>query len=320
MNRDFIRRSLLVVSPLDRPAVESAWTHDSDAVVVDLAALAPEARPEARPLVRDDAPVLGRGGAHVLVRAAADSLHADVDAAVWHGVAGVLVSYPEGVAAVREAQEAIAEAERRHGVEPGTMEIGVILGTPKGLLHIRDILTASPRVTMAALDERRLARAMDLHVQPDWDPFKYYVRGRFITETASLDRALYGPYGVHRIGIGFPLSCLAGAEASDGEVHGAAKWARDLGMNGALCPHPSWVATCNRAFTPTDGEIENHRRLHEAYVAGVAQGRGAVPLGGGRFVERPQDELAKAMIAFRHRCDERDAEKAAAVARARRSI
>lgn len=317
LKRDFIRRSALVLSPLDRKAVEAAWTRNADAILVDMAGLPAEARREARPLLRDDALKLARGGAHALVRTAADSLHADIEAAVWHGVSGVLVSYPEDAAAVREAQDAVAEAERRHGVEPGTVELGVILGTPKGIWNIRAILTASLRTTMAVLDERHLAAGMGLCVQPDWDPFKFYVRGRFITETASLDRASYGPFGVHRFGMGFPLSCIPHAEASKEEVHKAAKWARDLGMNGALCPFPSWVEACNRAFTPTDVEIENHRRLHEAYVAGVAKGRGAVPLGGGRFVERPQDELAKAMIAFRQRCDARDAEKTAALAQAR---
>ena len=45
-------------------------------------------------------------------------------------------------------------------------------------------------------------------------------------------------------------------------------------------------------------------------------GRGAMAFEGGKFVERPVDELAKKIIALRQQCDQRDAEKAAARAAA----
>ena len=45
-------------------------------------------------------------------------------------------------------------------------------------------------------------------------------------------------------------------------------------------------------------------------------GRGAMAFEGGKFVERPVDELAKKMLALREQCDQRDAEKAAARAAA----
>ena len=45
---EFIRRSYLVVSPLDQPAVEQAWTHNADAIVLDLHSLPAEQKCRAR--------------------------------------------------------------------------------------------------------------------------------------------------------------------------------------------------------------------------------------------------------------------------------
>ena len=314
MPRHLIRRSLLLVSPLDRSAVEQAWTNNADAIVLDLASVSPHERADARETVRGSVPMLRRGGADILVRVAPESAPADIEASVRPGVNGVILTYPETPESVRAAHEAVDAAEAAHGVEEGSTEIGLILGTAKAVWDIREVMTASLRVSMVGLDERHLALTMGLVVAPDLDPFKYCVRGRFVAEAASADRVLFGPYGIHRLGVGFPLSCLYGPDSPEDEVFRSARWGRDIGMNGALCPYPAWVEQCNRAFVPTDEEIANHRQLIEAYTVGVAAGRGAVPLGGGRFVERPQVELAKAIISFRERCDRRDAEKAAAAA------
>lgn len=312
----FIRRSLLVVSPKDRAAVDDAWASNADAIVLDLSALSVKERVDIRPLVQDDILRLGRAGAEVLVRMGLATAQADIAAAVWPGLTGIILSYPETVGEVKEAVSVLDAVELENGVEAGTVEIGVVLGTPKAIRDIRPIITASLRVSMVGLDEAHLASAMGLVVRPDLDPFKHFARGRFVTEAASTDRETFGQYGIHRLGLGFPLSCLPLEDAVEDEVYRAAKWAKDLGMNGAICPYPSWVDIFNRAFTPTDEEINEHRRLMEAYAAGVAEGRGAVPLGGGRFVERPQVELAKAVIALREQCDRRDADKAAARAAA----
>jgi len=133
-----------------------------------------------------------------------------------------------------------------------------------------------------------------------------------VYEAAGIDETLHGHHGIYRLGISYPLCIFARADATAEEVEKAAGDAKDSAFNGAICPHPSWVESCNKGFTPADERIEHHRKVKETYAAGVAIGRGAVPFGDGRFVERPFDELANKIIALREMCDSRDADKTAA--------
>jgi NAD(P)-dependent dehydrogenase (short-subunit alcohol dehydrogenase family) len=131
-------------------------------------------------------------------------------------------------------------------------------------------------------------------------------------EAAGIPAELHGHQGVYRLGLGYPLSSFPTLEATADEVRRAAKGGKELGFNGALCWAPSWVEPCNRGFTPTDEEVAYHQSVREAYQKAVAMGRGAMAFEGGKFVERPVDELAKKILALRAQCDQRDAEKAAA--------
>lgn len=313
---EFIRRSYLVVSPLDQPAVDQAWTHNPDAIALNLHAVADDQKVRTRPQIREQLAGLRRGGADAFVWVSRAHLQADADAAVWPGLDGIVVSHFETADQAREADEVVGDLEKRHGVNPGMVEIVALLGTAKGVWNIREILTASPRITTVGLDESHLL--MDLGVLPDpaEDPFGYYTRGRIVLEAAGLPEELHGHHGAYRIGLGYPLSSFPSVSATADEVRRAAKDGKELGFNGALCWAPAWVEPCNRGFTPTDDEVAYHQQVREAYRAGVAMGRGAVAFQGGKFVERPVDELAKKILALRAQCDQRDAEKAAARAAA----
>ena len=313
---EFIRRSYLVVSPLDEPAVERAWTHNADAITLDLHALPAAQKGSARTRIREQLAGLGRGGAEAFVSISQAHLYADAEAAVWPGLAGVLIAHPEDAAQVQAADEVIAELEKRHGVGAGSVEIVVVLGTAKGVVNIREIVTASRRVTFVGFDESQLLLDLGLLPSPEEDPLEFYARGRIVLEAAGVPDELHGHHGVYRLGLGYPLSSFPRLDASADEVRTAAKDGKELGFNGALCWAPEWVEPCNVGFTPTDEEVAYHQSVREAYTAAVAMGRGAMAFEGGKFVERPVDELAKKILALRDQCDRRDAEKAAALERA----
>lgn len=315
---EFIRRSYLVVSPLDEPAVERAWTHNADAITLDLHALPAGQKGQARARIPEQLAGLGRGGAEAFVSISQAHLHADAEAAVWPGLAGLLIAHPERAEDVRAADAAVTELEKRHGVEAGSVEIVVMLGTAKGVWNVRDIITASPRVTTVGLDESHLLLDLGLLPSPDEDPLGFFARGRIVLEAAGVAPEIHGHHGVYRLGLGYPLSSFPRLDASADEVRSAAKDGKELGFNGALCWAPEWVEPCNLGFTPTDEEVAYHQSVREAYTTAVAMGRGAMAFEGGKFVERPVDELAKKILALRDQCDRRDAEKAAALDRPRR--
>ena len=314
---EFIRRSYLVVSPLDEPAVERAWTHNADAITLDLHSLPAAQKGRARARIREQLAGLSRGGAEAFVSISQAHLHADAEAAVWPGLAGLLIAHPERAEQVQEADEVVAELEKRHGVESGSVEIVVLLGTAKGVWNIREIITASSRITTVGLDESHLLMDLELLPSPEEDPLEFFIRGRIILEAAGIPAELHGHHGVYRLGLGYPLSSFPRVNATADEVRTAAKDGKELGFNGALCWAPEWVEPCNLGFTPTDEEVAYHQSVREAYTAAVAMGRGAMAFEGGKFVERPVDELAKKILALRDQCDQRDAEKSAALEGAR---
>ena len=88
----------------DRKPDCEAWRHIPDAVTLDLeAGVLPSRKEEARGLVRQAIPMAGRGAVEVFVRPNLAYLQADLEAAVWPGLSGVMlpmVESPEQVAEV----------------------------------------------------------------------------------------------------------------------------------------------------------------------------------------------------------------------------
>jgi citrate lyase subunit beta/citryl-CoA lyase len=196
----------------------------------------------------------------------------------------------------------LGEREREEGLLPGSVEIFPLLGTARGIWNVREIVTFSPRVACAAIDEVRLCQSLAIVPTDGFDALSFS-RGRLIVETLA---AVKLP-----LGIGHPLGARP-REVDEDELLRVADRARNSGFKGALCPVPTWVAACNRAFTPTDEQVAYYRAVRQAFAEGVARGTAAVPFPGGRMIDVPVDERAKLVIDWWERCNRRDAEKAAA--------
>src|SRR5207249_6156152 len=96
-----------------------------------------------------------------------------------------------------------------------------------------------------------------------------YASGRLAVEATAGE--------VNPVGMAYPLSVERRA-APESEIHALAAKARNSGMKGVICPHASWVAPVNAAFTPTSELVAWNKRVREAFAAGVAAGTAAVPL------------------------------------------
>jgi citrate lyase subunit beta/citryl-CoA lyase len=59
-----------------------------------------------------------------------------------------------------------------------------------------------------------------------------------------------------------------------------ATWAATLGAVGKWAIHPSQIEIANDVFAPTPHEIENARKMSEAYQAATRDGAGAAGAGG----------------------------------------
>lgn len=299
-----VRRSNLLVPVTDARRLADAPRHNADAITLDLEAGVPAERmDEARRRVKDAIAPAARGAAEIFVRVNDCSSSEDLEAAVWPGVGGIMLPKTESAADVAEAAEMLTVLERERGIAVGSVELLPVIESARGVWHIRSIVTASPRIAQVALDEARLAASLGLEPLADYDPF-VYARGRVAFEATAAK--------VGALGIAYPLS-VTQRDAPAAEIHASATRARNSGMKGVICPHASWVAAVNDAFTPTPKLVEWNRRVREAFAAGVAAGTAAVPLDG-RMIDVPVDEWAIVVLAMAEACEARDAEKRAAVA------
>jgi len=300
-----IRRSNLLVPMTNPQSVSQAWRHNADAITLDLEDGVVETRKAAaRELVKDAIEQAGRGAADVFVRVNKPFVPADLEACVWPGLRGIMLPCVEAATEVAEAADLLTTLERRRGLHVGSLQIIALLESARGVWHIRDILAASPRTTQMGLDESDLASALGITPVPEYDPF-VYARGRLVVEAIAAN--------VQPLGVACPLGMqprLLPAEV----LQKIATDSRNLGFKGIICPHPSWVAPVNTAFTPTAAQVEYQTRVRHVFAEAVASGTAAVPLDG-RMIDVPVDEWAKVVLAMAAACASRDAEKQAALDR-----
>jgi len=303
-----VRRSVLLVPVRNAALVADAWRHAADAIALDLSGVPELERPAARALLPDAETRARRGGAEVFVGIDNAVAYADVRAAVRPGLTGVVLAGAESADDVEAVEGMLAERERDVGIPHGQLEIVLQLGTARAIWNVRQLLQASARITSVAIDEVRLCRSLGIVPSAAFDALSFS-RGRVIVETLAAGRL--------PLGIGHPLAALPGAAVDDDELMRVADRARNSGFKGAVCPAPAWVGACNAAFTPSDEQVAYYVAVREAFAQGVARGTAAVPFPGGRMIDVPVDERARLVIDWWQRCKRRDADKAAALERAR---
>ena len=307
----FVRRSHLLVPMSDREKVEASWTHNADAVVLDLTGASDDAgrfRLRGRKTLSDSIEIAGRGGAEVFIQVNKSVAHADTEASIWPGAKGVVYPGAESASEIADLDALLTDLEQRRGISRGTLHIIVLLQTGAGIWNIRDIVRASPRVSSVGLDE--LALCVNLGITPttDFDPFEY-AKGRVIIEARASK--------VQPIGMSHPYGVLPGFD-NDAEIARLALRSKNLGFAGAICPHPSWVSHCNTAFAPPEDKLEFYRETRRLFAEGVARGTAAVPYPGTTMmIDVPVDENARVNLELWELCATRETEKAAALARAK---
>src|SRR5262249_35969106 len=199
----------------------------------------PKAKDSARAALAELIRKAGEGDAEVFVRVDRDTRWADVRAAVHRGLKGIVLPGPEEPQEVSELGELVAALEKERGVDPGTIEIVLILESAKGFWNAAELAKASPRVT--ALGVERIDLTMKLGPVP---------QGEFRLQRFLLTRALVAA----RMLAKQPLGALwrpgsRGGVASKESTAKAARDGRILGFTGCLCATPGPVAPVNEGFS-----------------------------------------------------------------------
>jgi citrate lyase subunit beta/citryl-CoA lyase len=274
------RRSLLYVPASNPRALAKAQTLPADGVIVDLEdSIAPDAKDAAR---REAVAVAAEawGERELLLRVNGLDTpwgHADLAAAAHAGFDGVVLPKVEGADTVRRALAVLDGAGASE-----TLPLWCMLETPMGVLNVREIAAASPRVAGLVMGTSDLVK--DLHAA--------HTASRLPIVTAlGLCLLAARAYGIAVIdGVyldlhdaeGFAASCRQGAE---------------LGFDGKSLIHPSQIAPANEAFAPDPEALGSARRIIQAHAEAVAAGRG-VTVVDGRLVESLHVAEARRLVAL----------------------
>ena len=281
-----LMRSLLFV-PANRPnMIDRAHQTPADVIVLDLEDSVPPAEKEmSRGKLREAITSLKDASKTVHVRVNSHNTGLtkdDIAAAIGAGLDGIALPKVEGGRDIRQLDIILREQELHNGVKPGTVALVAHIESPRGLLHCEEIIEASTRTIGIALGGYDYS--LELGVPRSRDGRELgYARHMIATACAALGlHALDGPNGDFRD--------IAGLTAET-------QYVRSIGFRGKYVIHPDQVATVNQVFSPAEPEVEEARRIVEAFANAVAEGHASVQLDG-RMIDTPIARRAEALISY----------------------
>lgn len=265
----------------DSVAHEAMCASDADVLIQDLEDFTPPPR-------RDEARALTAGvfarwrtvGARVCARI--NSLREDGPLDLAHVVPAKpdFIAYPKAATAgdMRELDRAVTAGEERAGLERGSISILPVCETALGVVNVREIAAASPRIRYALLGAEDLAA--DLRAERGRDGVELdYARRRFVLECRAA--------GIEPIDAPYTFTDQEGAAAE-------ARYARRLGYRAKSLVRPDHTAAILAALIPSDAQ--KAQRMVEAFEAARARGEERA-LVDGLWVEVPTYLNAKRLLA-----------------------
>ena len=279
------RRSVLYMPGSNARALEKAKSLPADCLILDLEdAVAPDTKGLAREQVAAAVKAGGFGPREVIVRINGLDTpwgHDDLMAAATTCCDAILVpkvSSPEVLHTIGRHLEA-------RGAAPKT-KLWAMMETPLAILAAREIAAASrdPETRLAGfvLGTNDLAKETLAKIVPGRAPMLPWLM------TCVAAARAYG------------LAILDGVWNDIGDMDGFAKEcaeARDLGFDGKTLIHPNQVGPCNAAFSPSEAELVQARKIIAAFDLPDNAGKGAIQLDG-RMVELLHADMARRMVAM----------------------
>jgi citrate lyase subunit beta/citryl-CoA lyase len=253
----------------------------SDALLLDLEdAVAPPDKEKARTLVRATLDTLQTPSrAYVRINGFESGLaEADIRTVVGRGLAGVMLAKAESPAQLKNLDGSLADAEVSAGLAPGALEVIPLVETPLGVLNALSIAFA-PRVRALALGGEDLAASVGATRTRDGDELSF-ARGMVVMAA--------GAAAIQAI------DTVWTDVADEQGLERESRHARSCGFSGKLAIHPRQAPIIETAFSPTPAEVEQARRVVDAFEAA---GGGAVNVDG-KMVDAPVVRRALRVLAM----------------------
>jgi len=191
------------------------------------------------------------------------------------------VAYPKAATAndMRELDRSITAAEEQAGLARGTIGIIPVCETALGVVNVRELAAASPRIRYALLGAEDLAA--DLMAERSREAVELdYARRRFVLECRAA--------GIEPIDAPYTFTDVEGAARE-------ARYARRLGYRAKSLVRPDHAAAILAALMPSEAEMAQAQRMVEAFEAARARGEERA-LVDGLWVEVPTYLNAKRLL------------------------
>ncbi len=299
-----IRRSVLALSIDDAQLSDKAYSSWADAIVLECKKTpGRDWQQDFKLRVPAAIAAAARGGADVFVRVHSKAAAAELEATVFTGIAGVVLTGVTGPDDIKSVAQHLQTLEASRGIASGELEIDVEVDNAAAVWHSLGIARAHERFGVFMLNEPALCLSLGMQTAPtlDFDPLEY-IKSQLITVATSV--------GSQALGMSYPLG-LTQENADEDAVKKAIKRARDTGFKGAYCPHASWVKLCNEGFRPTAEEAAYYVKVIDVFAEGIKRGMASVPIDG-KMIDVPVDLRAKLYLKWANRAQVRDDEKSAA--------
>jgi citrate lyase subunit beta / citryl-CoA lyase len=260
-------------------ALEKARDIPADGLILDLEdAVAPAVKAEVRDRVCA-AVADGRYGTRlVAIRIngiGTDWHEADVRAVASVGPDAVLVPKVNSGADVRQIERVLGLA----GV-PDRTRLWAMLETPTAVMNAAEISACSERLAVLVMGTNDLANELLAEPGGDRQPLLTSLSLCVLGARAAGKTIIDGVYNNVLDSEGLEAECLQG---------------RQLGFDGKTLIHPGQVEICNRAFSPSEGEVDHARRVIEAFEKAERGGSGVATVDG-RLIENLHVDHARKVL------------------------
>jgi citrate lyase subunit beta/citryl-CoA lyase len=270
--RDRLRRSRLYLPGNEPKFMINAGLHTADAIILDLEdSVHPAEKDAARILVRNALRCVDFGGAERMVRINQLPLgYEDLEQVVPERPDLILIPKVESADQVREVDTRIGQILGRSGTK-GPIWLIPILESALGIEHAFAIATATDSVAAITIGLEDYTADLGV-VKTTEGAESHFARTRLVNAARA-----------------------AAVQANDsvfgdvGDLDALATWAarsRALGFEGMGCLHPRQIPVINRAYAPSQNELERAMKIVAAFNAAKEKGLAVVSLGT-RMIDPP---------------------------------
>ena len=265
-----MRRSLHFVPGGNERMMQKALTLPADGLILDLEdAVTPDKKAATRPIVRGWLETLDFGGRERWVRMNpiwGDYAVADLEETIGGRPDGYIVPKPRRAEDVRRIVSNLDRLEHKHGLPFGSTKlIPIATETPEGLLNIREVAGASPRIVAISWGIEDLSAAMGLPRVRDAEG-RYLDIPRYARVMCSVAASAAGVDAIDTVYTDIPDLDGLRRESREGVA---------MGFVGKISIHPGQIEVINQEFTPSRPDAEEALALIAAFAEHARKGAGA---------------------------------------------